>query len=340
MAKAVALFSGGLDSTLAILTILQQGIEVTAVKFLTNFEFIAHKNSSYSKNLYYTARKFGFDLDICDLQEKFIDIVLNPKHGYGKNMNPCVDCRILMLKEIKKILDQINAEFIITGEVLGQRPMSQRKDMLYHIGKEAGVTGYVIRPLSAKLLKITIPEEKGILNRQMLFDFSGRSRKKQMAFADKFGLKDYPTPAGGCLLTEPNFAHRLRDLLRYNPTPSSRDIDLLKVGRHFQHPPSCKIIVGRDKSENEIIESLSKDKDYLLKIEGCGSPTALVRGEITDEALKIAASICARYSDAKNLSSVEVTASKGGRLFSLKVQPAKNSLLENYRIEEKSKVIS
>ena len=201
----------------------------------------------------------------------------------------------------------IAADFIITGEVIGQRPMSQKKDMLYHIDREAGVTDFVLRPLSAKLLKITAPEQRGLINRKMFYDFSGRSRKPQIALAREFGLEDYPLPAGGCLLTEPNYAYRLKDLMAFNSSPSMRDIDLLRIGRHFRFSPSCKIVIGRDKVENEIIESLAADTDCLLWVEGYGSPLTLVTAEITDEVLRIAASLCARYSDAKGLPSVNVS---------------------------------
>jgi tRNA-uridine 2-sulfurtransferase len=388
--RAVALFSGGLDSTLAVLTILRQDIKVKAIKFRTPFDIdisptmlhsyvspsptppvkggeivgiapvkggkhiptpypadcrrvlsrvdlpspLAGEGKGEGYRIFSNADRFGFEVKLIDLSDRFIEIVKNPEHSYGKNMNPCIDCRILMLKEAKKIMDRINAEFIITGEVTGQRPMSQRKDMLYHIDKEAGVTGYIVRPLSAKLLRNTIPEEKGILDREMFYDFSGRSRKKQMALAKEFGLKDYPAPAGGCLLTEPNFAYRLKDLLNYNPAPHIRDIYLLKTGRHFRYSPSCKIIVGRDKYENEIIESLSKDTDYLLEVEGFASPITLVTGEVTEEALNIAASICAMYSDAKNLSRVEVIVMKWDDRFSLRVPPAGNKIIEALRISK------
>jgi tRNA-specific 2-thiouridylase len=353
MARAVALFSGGLDSTLAILTILKQGIEVKAIKFLTPFDIVIsqippyppflkgggggiinfHHSLCLSNKEMNVAQRFGFDIEICHLADKFIEIVKNPKFGYGKNMNPCIDCRILMLKEAKAVMNMIGADFIITGEVLGQRPMSQRRDSFYLIDREAGVIDYVLRPLSAKLLKITFPEAKGIINREMLYGFSGRSRKPQMALAEELGLTDYPAPAGGCLLTEPNYAHRLKDLLTYNSAPGIRDINLLKIGRHFRFSPSCKIIVGRNKGENDIIGFLIMNGDCLLKVESHGSPTTFVTGDITDEAIKVAASLCARYSDAKNLSFVDVSVYKNGRTFNMQVSPADESLLENYRIE-------
>ncbi len=331
MSKAIALFSGGLDSTLAILAILKQGIKVTALKFLTPFE---PERNSHSQDLFYSVEKFGFEVKLCDITDKFLEIVKNPKFGYGKNMNPCIDCRIFMFKEAKKFMEIERADFILAGEVLGQRPMSQRKDILYLIDKEAGVTDYVLRPLSAKLLKVTAPEAKGIVNRDMLYDFWGRSRKPQMALAKEFGLTDYPAPAGGCLLTEPNYSHRLKELLTYKQHPSLDDLKLLKIGRHFRFSPSCKIIVGRNKAENERICSLSA-KGCLLKVEGYGSPITLVAGETTEEALKVAASICARYSDAKNLREVEVSVLKNDFKYLIKVQPAKDDLLREYRVELK-----
>jgi len=333
--RAIALFSGGLDSTLSILTVLRQGIKVTALKFLTPFDHEISDMSSYCKNLSLTAEQFGFDIRICELSAELLEIVKKPKFGYGKNMNPCIDCRILMLKAAKDFMKKIEADFIISGEVLGQRPMSQRKNILYLIDKEAGVTDYVLRPLSAKLLGMTVSECRGIIKRDMLYDFRGRSRKPQMAIAKEFGLTDYPAPAGGCLLTEPNYALRLKDLLTCNPDCDCDDLSLLKIGRHFRFSPSCKIIVGRNKAENEKISSLSA-RGCLLNVEGYGSPTTLIVGEITDEALMVAASLCARYSDAKKLSEVEVTVIKEGKMSKLKTIPRVDNMIETLRIEPKS----
>jgi hypothetical protein len=333
MAKAIALFSGGLDSTLAILAVLRQGIEVKAIKFQTPFDPDLSEQGLSSKDSFPVAEKFGFDIEIYRLGDTFLDMVKNPKHGYGKNMNPCIDCRILMLKKAGSFMHAICADFLVTGEVLGQRPMSQRKDTLYHIDKEAGFTGQVVRPLSARLLKISLPEVKGTIDREKLYGFGGRSRKPQIALAEEFGLIDFSLPAGGCLLTEPNYAHRMKDVLTCNPEPTLKDIELLRIGRHFRFSPLCKIIVGRDKTENEKIESLSYN-DCLLKVDGFGSPLALVSGEITDEALKVAASLCARYSDAKNIPEIEVTVIRGINKFRLLVSPAGNELIEALRIEK------
>jgi tRNA-uridine 2-sulfurtransferase len=332
VAKAIALLSGGLDSTLAILTVLRQGVAVRAIKFLTPFDCDVSDGASSLIDPFPLARKFGFDLEIYHPGERFLDLVKNPKHGYGKNMNPCIDCRIFMLNEANAMKNKTGADFIITGEVPGQRPMSQKRDMLYHIDKEAGVADHVLRPLCAKLLRITIPEKKRIIDRELLYDFSGRSRKPQMSLAKDLGLEDYPAPAGGCLLTEPNFSRRLKELLAHNPSSALKDIELLKIGRHFRFSHSCKIIVGRDKGENEKIESLSAGSDCLLKVEDYGSPLAFIAGEITGEAVKAAASICARYSGAKNLFEVEVSVMRESSRSTLKVVPAPDEILAALRI--------
>ncbi|MEW6052270.1 MAG: hypothetical protein AB1552_00570 [Nitrospirota bacterium] len=332
MGKAIALLSGGLDSTLAILIMRRQGIGIEAIKFLTPFDCAVSDGASPLRDPSAVAAKYDFHVRTCRLGEQFIEMVRNPSHGYGKNMNPCIDCRILMLREAKELLAEVEADFIVTGEVLGQRPMSQRKEILYHIDKEAGVPGLVMRPLSAHLLKITLPEARGVVDREKLYGFSGRSRKPQMALAEEFGLTDYPAPAGGCLLTEQNYARKLRDLLLHSPFPARREIDLLRTGRHFRFSPECKIIVGRDATENSVIESLSSDHDCIMKVEAAGSPTTLVTGKLSDEALKTAAGICARYSDAKHLPEVEVTITKEGMTVRMKVSPAGRETLERLRI--------
>ncbi|MBI5408325.1 MAG: hypothetical protein HZA14_03060 [Nitrospirae bacterium] len=338
MPKAIALYSGGLDSTLAVLVMMQQGIDVTAITFLNHFGCDISDKSSCSKDPFAASVKFGFQVKLSHLSDKFLEIVKNPKHGHGKNMNPCIDCRILMLKEAKDFMGLIGADFLITGEVLGQRPMSQRKDSFSMIDKAANVKGLVLRPLSAKLLPLTIPEEKGLVNREVLHDFNGRSRKPQMALASEFGLTEYPAPAGGCLLTEPIYAFKLRDLLTYNSSPDYNDINLLRVGRHFRFSPECKIVIGRREEENDVIKSLAASEDYLLKVEGVGSPLTVLRGKVTEEALLVAASLCARYSDAKNLPEVTVSVAANGNRQYLKVRPADHELIELYRIEKKTAV--
>jgi tRNA-specific 2-thiouridylase len=334
--RAVVLYSGGLDSTLAIITVLRQGIEVKAVTFMNHFGCDVSDRSSCSKNPFAAAEKFGFEVKMSHLSGKFMEIVKNPKFGHGKNMNPCVDCRILMLREAKEFMEMAGAEFIVTGEVLGQRPMSQRRDSLNIIDREAGLKGVVLRPLSAKVLKPTIPEEAGIVKRELLYDFGGRSRKPQMALAAEFGLTEYPAPAGGCLLTEPNYAHRLRELLDHDPDPSFLDLQLLRVGRHFRISPECKVIVGRDQSENEALLRLAADKSPLMRVLGHGSPLTLLRGRTDEHAILIAAELCARYSDGRRLDGVDVKVIGGvAEGLRLRVAPAAEFVIEEFKIEKK-----
>lgn len=331
--RAVALLSGGLDSTLAILVLLRQGIEVTAITFLTHFGCDITDSSSCSHDPFPAAKKYGFEVKLCHLAERFVEIVKTPKFGHGKNMNPCIDCRILMLKEAREYMDLIGADFLVTGEVLGQRPMSQRKKCFPLIDSEAGVEGLVLRPLSAKLLPPTVAELKGLVDKEGLYDFSGRTRKPQMALAHELELTDYPSPAGGCLLTDPIYAYRLKDLLIYNPSPDLRDFHLLRVGRHFRKSPDSKIIIGRKEEENEKILSLSSESSTLMRVEGVGSPTTILTGSPSREEIMFAGSLTARYSDAKDLSLVEVTVFKGKKApYTIQSTPAHDDLLEKHRI--------
>ena len=316
---------------------MRQGIDVQAVRFVTPFDPDTSARALFREDARVIAGETGFDVTTHRLDETFLDIVKNPPHGHGKNMNPCIDCRILMLRNARAYMERVEADFIVTGEVLGQRPMSQRKDMLYHIDREAGVSGYVVRPLSARFLAMTVPEAEGMIDREKLYGFSGRSRKPQMTLAKEFGLRDYAAPAGGCLLTEPNYAHRLKDLLKHAPSPAMNDIELLRMGRHFRYSPRCKIIVGRDEDENARLEALSDKGDCLLKVEGYGSPLTLIRGHINDEAILTAASICARYSDAKKMSSLTVTVFYEGGQIGVTASPAENELIEALRIEKTKK---
>lgn len=339
--RAVALYSGGLDSTLAILAVMRQGIEVKAITFLNHFGCDISDRSSCSKDPFAASAKFGFEVKLCHLSEKFIEIVKNPKFGHGRNMNPCMDCRILMLQEAKEFMQMTGAAFIITGEVLGQRPMSQRRDALDIIDRETGLRGRVLRPLSAKLLKPTLVEEQGIVDREQLYGFGGRTRKPQMALAQEFGLTEYPSPAGGCLLTEPNYSFRLRELLQHDPSPSLKDYHLLRLGRHFRLGPTCKAIVGRDQAENAAIMNLlhlSGDTGVSLYVPGYGSPATLVTGPaVTEGDIAAAAALCARYSDARTSETVAVSVSDNGRDYTLQVMPADTAMIDGLLIEKKKK---
>ncbi|MEJ2313689.1 MAG: hypothetical protein P8Y85_02705 [Nitrospirota bacterium] len=333
MAKAIALLSGGLDSTLAVLLLRRQEIEVTAVTFLTHFGCDMSDSSSCSSDSSSNAAKYGFTVKLCHLADRFMDIVKNPKFGHGRNMNPCIDCRVLMMREAKVLMEMTGADFVATGEVLGQRPMSQRRETFPLMDREAGLEGYVLRPLSAKLLKPTVAETEGLVDRERLCGFSGRSRKPQMALAREFGLTDYPSPAGGCLLTEPNYAYRLRELLDHSPDPDLRDLALLRLGRHFRGPGGRKIVVGRNEAENERLESIAGEGDFQMWVEGFGSPLTLLEKGASEEDILFAASLSARYSDAKRLDKVEVTVSNATGSYSLEVRPAGEEMINSLRIE-------
>ena len=304
--RCIALFSGGLDSALAILLMLHQNIEVTAITFMTHFGCDLGDRSSCGSDPYPAAEKFGFNVKLMHLGQKFVDLVENPKYGYGGEMNICVDCRILMLREAKALMKLTNADFIITGEVLGQRPFSQVKDKIHLVERETGLRGKLLRPLSAKLLPPTEAELSGLVNREELERISGRSRKRQMALAEEFGLDDYPSPAGGCLLTDKSYSNRLRDLLAHCERLTFDDLNLLRVGRHFRLDASTKIMVGRKESENIQLERLSKPGYWQLEILNTGSPLTLLVGDASEANLIKAGAITARYTRARNEPKVRV----------------------------------
>jgi tRNA U34 2-thiouridine synthase MnmA/TrmU len=253
----------------------------------------------------------GIPLKVFNVSEEYLDVVKHPKHGYGSNMNPCIDCRIFMLKKTKAYMEVASASFIVTGEVLGQRPMSQRRDAMRLIEKEAGLEGFILRPLSAKFLPVTIPEKEGWVDREKLLSIQGRSRKPQMKLADHFGIRDYPCPAGGCLLTDPGFARRMKDLIHYDPNFSLNDVHLLKVGRHFRFSPRLKLVVGRNEEENQKIQTFSREGDILLKISRYPGPLSLLRGDVNEREMERAAGIAVHYSKAKHLEKAEVIYKRG-----------------------------
>ncbi|MCR4320871.1 MAG: hypothetical protein NUV74_11120 [Candidatus Brocadiaceae bacterium] len=304
MAKALALLSGGLDSTLAIRVIQQQGIEVIALNFVTVF-CRCTSHGSCKLEAVKVSEKFGIPIKVINTTERFLELVKKPKFGYGKNMNPCIDCRINIFRIAGEYMREIGADFIITGEVLGQRPMSQRKEAMKIIDKEANLTGLVLRPLCAKHMEPTIPEKLGIVDREQLLQIRGRSRKNQIQLADVFQIKDYPCSAGGCLLTDPEFAHRMRDLVN-TCDANVNDVNLLKAGRHFRLDQQTKVIVGRNEEDNTRLDSLSKEGDYLLTLVDMPGPLTLLRGKITEEKIQTAARITARYGKSQALPSVKV----------------------------------
>ncbi len=305
MVKAISLLSGGLDSILATRLILEQGIEVEAVNFLTVFCTCTPRGKGCSSGKS-AADKLGIKLKVFEVSKEYFGIVKNPRYGYGSNINPCLDCRIFMFKKAAQYMREIDASFLITGEVLGQRPMSQRRDAMRIVERDSKLDGLILRPLSARLLEPTIPEKEGIVDRERLLDIKGRSRKPQIELARQLGIGDYPCPAGGCLLTDPGFANRMRDLIEHKPDFTMNDVRLLKVGRHFRVSPKTKFIVGRNKEENEKLTSLAGGEDFRFGPAKVKGPVGIGRGNFNKEHFSIASSIIARYSDKDQDCEIEV----------------------------------
>ncbi len=289
---AIGLLSGGLDGVLAVKVVQEQGIHVEGVTFETPF-FSAEKARA-------AARHIDLPLTVVDITDEHLVMLRNPTYGYGKNMNPCIDCHTMMLRMAGRRMEEVGADFIFTGEVLGQRPMSQTKQSLHIVAKNSGFRGYILRPLSARLLSETIPEQEGKIDRNRLLDIQGRSRKRQLEMAQNYNITSYSTPAGGCLLTDPMFSKRLKDLFDHQPDAAVRDIELLKHGRHLRLNDTVKIVVGRHKEDNLAIENLSLKQDIIIKMKDYPGPTVLVPNVCDEEMLSTAASICAVYSDAPN----------------------------------------
>jgi len=305
--KAVALYSGGLDSTLAIKLIQNQGIDVVAVHFYTGFCITETKRrrgekkpdgSHYMNPALKYAAKYGFRLEIVDISEDYFDIVTNPKYGYGSNINPCIDCRAFMYKKAKELMDQLGADFIISGEVLNQRPMSQHLKAMKIIEKEAGVEGLVLKPLSAKVLPPTIPEIKGWVDREQLEGIVGRSRKRQLQLAKQLGIDEYEQPAGGCCyLTDENFARKYLETISFENKITRDDLYLLTIGRHFRLPTGTKVVISRNEGEGNFIKGL-KNKYWFFEPVGKGAVAiakTVEERDLSDEEIKMTADLVARY---------------------------------------------
>ncbi len=313
--KAVALISGGLDSMLAVKVIQDQGIHVEGINFFTGFCVEGHthavrkkhKDKQKRNNALWVAEQLGIKLHIIDVVEEYKDILLNPVHGYGKNVNPCLDCKTFMVKKAVEWIHENDFDFIITGEVVGQRPMSQRRETMPVVAKESGGNDLLVRPLSAKQLPETLPEREGWLDRENLLDFNGRTRKPQMALAAKYGFTDYAQPAGGCcMLTDENYAVKLQDMWTNRPTRNYEldDIIMLKMGRHFRLAPHLKIIIGREEGENRFMQGYKSQFVTIFPVSHNGA-LALVDGEFkSDDERDQALALVARYSQGKNASEV------------------------------------
>lgn len=330
--KAVALVSGGLDSMLAVKVLQEQGIHVEGINFFTGFCVEGHTHAIRKKdrskpkrnNALWCAEQLGIKLHIIDVSEDYKGVVLNPKHGYGANLNPCLDCKGFMVHEALSWMKKNDFDFLITGEVIGQRPMSQRKDTMPVISKESGAGDLLLRPLCAKLLPETKPELEGWVDREQLLDFSGRNRKPQMALAEKYGFKDYAQPAGGCcFLTDANYSSKLADLwqARGEKTYEIDDIVMLKVGRHLRPRPHFKLIIAREEGETNFLRGYRKNFISLNTVSHSG-PISLIDGEVDDDDLELAARLVARFSSGRtsDLVTVEIK-QKNGESKSIEVKP-------------------
>ncbi len=315
--RALSLISGGLDSMLATKLILEQGILVEGINFFTGFtgdhDYCFKREFNGSHSARWICDQLGIKLHIVNITEEFKSVLLCPRYGYGANLNPCLDCKLFMIRQAHKWLEQHGFDFLISGEVLGQRPKSQRKDTLPLATKMT--SNLIVRPLSAKLLPPTLPEINGWIKRDLLCDFNGRSRQPQMRLAEKFGFKGYAQPGGGCVLTDPNFCKRLQDLLdhRNNRDYSLDDILLLHLGRHVRVNPNLKVIIGRDQVENNFIERFS-DKHTLLETVDYPGALVLLDGAVTDNGLVEAAKLAVHYSKGREAKDVRVLVRQPGVL--------------------------
>jgi hypothetical protein len=310
---ALALFSGGLDSTLACRLVAKQGIKVVAVKFVTPFfgYELLQKQNEYIQKIKETS---DIDVILKDVTIPYLELLKNPAHGYGKNFNPCIDCKIFLLTEAKKMMAEIGASFLVTGEVIGQRPMSQRRDALRVIERDSGCEDILVRPLCAKNLEPTQAELDGLIDREQLLAFSGRTRKPQMQLAEQFGITDYPSPAGGCILTDPILSLRIQEYYEKQERIIPEDILLMMVGRQFKLPSGGWLAVGRNQAENIKIENLQQPGDILLEPKDIPGPSAILRYNSGPDELKTAASIVVRYSkkSAVGQGSALIVADQGG----------------------------
>jgi len=314
--KAVALISGGLDSLLAARVVMDQGVHVEGINFYTGFCVEGHTHAIRKQdrarpkrnNALWSAEQLGIKLHIVDIIEEYRDVVINPKHGYGANLNPCLDCKIFMVDKARQWIEENGFDFIITGEVVGQRPMSQRKDTMPVISRDSGAGDRLVRPLCAQNLPATLAETSGWLDRDKLFGFNGRSRKPQMALAEKFGFEDYAQPAGGCcFLTDKQYSVKLSDLWATRGTREYDldDIMLLKVGRHLRPRPNFKIIVGREEGENRFLEGYRKRFVHMIPTSHTG-PLVLLDGEISADDIELAARLTARFSQGRDAEQVTI----------------------------------
>jgi len=333
MTRALALFSGGLDSLLACRVIAAQGISVQAVKFVTPFfgyELLA-REQEYAQMV---RDNYGIEVVLRDVSESFLAMLRNPAHGYGKNFNPCVDCKILLLREAKRLMEEFSASFLITGEIIGQRPMSQRRDTLRVIERDSGCTGILLRPLCAKTLEPTLAERDGLVDRELLLDFNGRGRQPQIQLAAKFGISSYPSPAGGCVLTEREQAKRIAWYYGRYPQVRLNDIRLLLFGRHFHLPHGGWLVLGRDEAENRRLEALHDPGDFLVHMPERPGPMGVLHGAGHPDDLVAAAGLVVRFGKkmAGESAAATVLFAAGGEEHHLTADPLGDELFKEWAL--------
>lgn len=339
-AKGIGLLSGGLDSALAALVLRDAGADVECLHFFTGFCVTGHnsrvgrKDRPIMNHALQVAAEMSIPVELIDVAEDYLPMVLRPRFGYGKHMNPCVDCRVFMLERAKAYMEKTGADFIFTGEVLGQRPKSQTRRSLETIEREAGLEDRLLRPLSALLMAPTAVERAGLVDRQRLYDIQGRGRKRQIDLARRYGLSQFMQPAGGCcFLTDRAYSNKLRDVIRNKPNGrlTVEDIFVLGVGRHFRLSSELKLVIGRDEIENNFLSHYSREC-WLGRVDGFAGPTAVVMGRVSDEQWRTAASVVARYSDGNREPSVDVRFTFGGEMRVVNARPATDETLDHYRV--------
>src|SRR5512139_2627448 len=304
MNSALGLLSGGLDSSLAILCLQRQGIAVTAIAFVTPF-FGAGKARR-------AAEQLGIPLLVHDIGDIHLEMVKHPRYGYGKNMNPCIDCHAMMFRLAGEVMAARGFDFLFSGEVLGQRPMSQNLSALQAVAKLSGYPERILRPLSARLLPVTPMEEQGLVDREQLLDIQGRTRRRQELLAKEWGLIDYPSSGGGCLLTEKHFSDRLRDLFTHQPDCTVSDVELLKIGRQFRLSPRAKLSIGRNQDDNAALIAVARAGDYLLRTPALAGPVGIVSGTPDYTDLQLAGAIIASYGKGRDQAEVGVLVKRCG----------------------------
>jgi tRNA-uridine 2-sulfurtransferase len=323
--KAFSLLSGGLDSLLATRLIMAQGIEVMGLHFITPFFGYERKGreTDYVERM---RREYDIEARVIDVGEEYFQILRHPRYGYGKNFNPCVDCKVFLFSKAKQLLEEEKADFLVTGEVLGQRPMSQRRDTLRIVERDSGTEGLLLRPLSARNLGPTKPEILGMVDREKLLGLKGRGRKPQIKLAEEFGIRNYPAPAGGCVLTDPILSKRIRNHFTRHPVVTVNEVLLLKVGRQFLLGDQSWLVLGRNEAENGKLEGLRREGDFFLKMEEIPGPLGLLRGKGNVDRIQQAAAILVRYSKAKSEEAAGVVYGPGSEDFPhhLTVRPARD----------------